>query len=466
MVECNLKARLSGSIFTEHDREDVNTNTRLQTLEEIYNDLNNTNKTLNDRVQDLNDGYDTLISNVSDEINNKIAEMNAAYEQFKSDVDKVIVDDGQITDDKIKDLKVEYDNFKTNVDKTLTEIDEILNNKVEEFQNEYNNAKNNKNHIPYKSASVTVANTNLPTDETYRQLSEAGLSQTLCPMVNVTSTSAETFTLMDRDAVVNAITYAKSKGVPTDMIKPHIGVNWSDSTYRPGLNPTNYPTFLTNWKEVLLHYAQICNEQGIPWLCIGCEMDKLVQPKYEYLWNNLVSEIRTAYPNLKLTYATTTTDFMRAENATLNCVDAIGVNLYLQWSTKPYNSNMTYEDIMPSFFDSYAPISGGFRANDRINEVSFKYKKPIFITEIGVIPRVTGIQILKPDDYNIRNNENFNISKIVIEAFFNSLCKNNNLTGFSIWHVKEPFNFFKYDYNIGNSVATDMIKEYIERGDI
>ena len=349
-----------------------------------------------------------------------------------------------------------------NLTNQINQATEILDN----LKAEYDNFTDNVKIVPYKSISVTIANSNMPSEETFRQIKEMGIGITLCPMVNIESYTATTMTLMSKDDVKNFISYSKGKGINITMIKPHLGINWSDGTYRPSINPNDYAVFLQNWKTVLLHYAQICQEENIPILCIGCEMDKLVQPTHKLTWENICNEIRNAYPDLKLTYATTTEDFIRRENATCGAVDFIGVNLYLQWNTNPYNSSMTYLDIVPSFFESYAPISGGFKANDRINELSNKYKKPVFITEIGVIPRTSGLQVLKPSDYADRNNENFEISKIVIQAFFETLCKNNNLTGFALWHVKEPFNLFKYDATIGNSVCTDMIKDYVTGGRI
>ena len=417
-----------------------------------------------DKIKECISEYNSLENNVKDKINAFDEQLNVHIRELERLLSEGVAEEvanyilQMYNDGTLADIIAEqvFGELTSQINEARTILDSL--------KEEYNNFSDNIRIVPHKSASVTIANSNTPTDETYRQLFEAGLKQTLCPMINIADLNSTTFTLMSRGDVVNAITNAKNKGVETEMLKPHLGVNWSDSTYRPSYNPSNYQTFFNNWLTVLEHYAGICDEYSIPYLCIGCEMDKVVEFSYNGSWGTICDTLRTNHPNLKLTYATTTTDFMRNENATLPHVDSIGVNLYLQWNSNPYTMGMTYKDIIPSFFDSYAPITTGFKANDRINEISFKYKKPIYITEIGVIPRVTGLQVSKPADYDDRTNENFEISKIVFQAFFETLCKNNNLEGFSLWHVKEPFNFFNYDATVGNSVAVDMIKEYIQGG--
>lgn len=421
------------------------------------------------------------IIEVINEFNSIENRVNSDINGFRSEIDlhKQVVDE-QLTYLLGTGLQVEVANeiLRLYENGTLAEIIqeqifENLTNEINEakiilneLKSEYDNFTENIKIVPYKSISVTIANDNLPSEETFRQIKEMGINITLCPMVNIGSYTDTSMSLMSRDSVKNFIHYSREKEIDVIMLKPHLGINWSDGTYRPSINPSDYNTFFQNWKNVLLHYAQICYEENIPILCVGCEMDKTVQSIYGLTWENICAEIRSVYPELKLTYATTTEDFIRRENATCNAVDFIGVNMYLQWNTRPYNTSMSYKDIVPSFFESYAPISEGFKANDRINELSNKYKKPVFITEIGVIPRETGLQVLKPVDYADRTSENFEISKIVIQAFFETLCKNNNMTGFALWHVKEPFNLFKYDATIGNSVCTDMIKNYVTGGKI
>lgn len=376
------------------------------------------------------------------------------------------------------DAAVESTNEFTALDTTLKSVQEWdtyfseTSGQIEEkYTHRLNDLEKGVNRLKWLSASNTLTNGSTPTDIVYQHLKYQGVDQTLIVMVNITSTTDSNPVMMDNSRVIAAIDNAKSKGVGTVMLKPHLGINWSDGTERYNLNPSDMGIMLNNWKAILLNYASICNSKNIPVLCIGCEQRTMTTQTYKNYWEEIVNSIKSEYPDLLLTYAADSVEGIQFNTSciyTLSGLDYIGLNLYPQWYKREYSAELTYKDIMPSAYNSYAPTGEGFKMVDRINYIKDVYNKDVYITEIGVMPFDDGLVTLKSQyAYDETAPRNYNVPAICYESMFNTYAKNKNVVGMSIWHTKFPFCYFDVASSAtGESLAEEVIKKYILGGDL
>lgn len=339
----------------------------------------------------------------------------------------------------------------------------------EKIKKELNDYKVGNNRLKWMSASGTVTNTTTVSDEILTHLAYQGIDLALIVMVNINSKTDSVPVKMADSRVINAIVRAREFGVKVNMLKPHLGINWSDGTERYNLTPSDMDTMMNKWKDIVVNYAGICNSYNIPVLCIGCEQREMTKPEYKHYWEDIVSECKGLYPDLLLTYACDSVEGVQYNTSCIfGLVDFIGLNLYPQWYKEVYKEGLTYKDIMPSAYSSYAPTGKGFKLIDRIKYLYTTYKKPIYITEIGVMPYADGLVNLKSEfAYDETAPRDYRVSAICYESIFNTLAKSPYVIGLSLWHTKHPFCYFDYtDASTGTSDAEEIVKQYVEGGDL
>ena len=339
----------------------------------------------------------------------------------------------------------------------------------EKIKKELDDYKVGNNRLKWMSASGTVTNTTTVSDEILTHLAYQGIDLALIVMVNINSKTDSVPVKMADSRVINAIVRAREFGVKVNMLKPHLGINWSDGTERYNLTPSDMDTMMNKWKDIVVSYAGICNSYNIPVLCIGCEQRGMTKPEYKHYWEDIVSECKGLYPDLLLTYACDSVEGVQYNTSCIfGLVDFIGLNLYPQWYKEVYKEGLTYKDIMPSAYSSYAPTGKGFKLIDRIKYLYTTYKKPVYITEIGVMPYADGLVNLKSEfAYDESASRDYRVSAICYESIFNTLAKSPYVIGLSLWHTKHPFCYFDYtDASTGTSEAEEIVKQYVEGGDL
>ena len=339
----------------------------------------------------------------------------------------------------------------------------------EKIKKELDDYKVGNNRLKWMSASGTVTNTTTVSDEILTHLAYQGIDLALIVMVNINSKTDSVPVKMADSRVINAIVRAREFGVKVNMLKPHLGINWSDGTERYNLTPSDMDTMMNKWKDIVVSYAGICNSYNIPVLCIGCEQRGMTKPEYKHYWEDIVSECKGLYPDLLLTYACDSVEGVQYNTSCIfGLVDFIGLNLYPQWYKEVYKEGLTYKDIMPSAYSSYAPTGKGFKLIDRIKYLYTTYKKPVYITEIGVMPYADGLVNLKSEfAYDESASRDYRVSAICYESIFNTLAKSPYVIGLSLWHTKHPFCYFDYtDASTGTSDAEEIVKQYVEGGDL
>ncbi len=352
---------------------------------------------------------------------------------------------------------------------------------------EFNALKNNlqnlvlsdRRRLTYKSASVSLtpnSGVQPPTaDFEFKHLANMGVSATFVVMLNVTGKNDPNIQMPDDTIISNAISEATKVGVSVTMIKPHIGISFMDWLDRASYEPSDWTAFWTNWQNIMLHYAGICDANGIPILCLGCEQYNCTDASMMQQWGALTAAIRSKYPNLKLTYAANGTEYGDENRAQIaQYLDFMGVNFYPSYTYKlvqPGNAGgISIDELARAFYTDYPGHIGDGNTRTYHELVDFyqeKYNVQTFVTEIGVMPTDDGLAHLISDNTLSKASDPtqqtglFDTPALAMEAFFNGLAQNPNIIGFAWWSVGYPFHFFNA---LGDSVAEDVMQKYVKGG--
>lgn len=295
------------------------------------------------------------------------------------------------------------------------------------------------NNLRYATVSTSVSPTERPSiDYDYNHIIYQGMDLVLCIMVNITENTDYTPKIMNNSRVETVIQDAIDKGIKIQMLKPHIGLNWSDGYNRKNYTPSNLDTFFTNWTNVLLNYAEMCNKYNIPILCMSCEMSALTVNSNLSYWKNVYDTIKSQYPNLLLLHAPKTGEFNDPNcNLTWKYSDILGVNVYLSYTYKRFTNDeegLDIKDIAKGFYEDQR----GNKVIYNINTLAEKYDKPVFITEIGCMPWDDGLIDVRCE----KKVRNWYVPKYLAESAVTYLCNNRHVIGFSWWHTNTPFNYY------------------------
>lgn len=317
-----------------------------------------------------------------------------------------------------------------------------------------------RNYLKYKTVSTTVwgkGGTYIPSVDVYNHLAFQGADNTLVVMINIKG-DTDANPVMFSDSIVNqALENAASANVKTTMLKLHLGKNYSDGYSRKAYHP-DAKVFFKNWKNICLHYAQMCADNNIPILCIGSEqVQQTIDANYSY-WAEIVSAIRSQYPNLLLTYASHSDEYkVDTPLKFWKLFDFIGFNMYFHYTNKLVSQNPTLNEMMRSY---YTPVFNGKSIMDLINMHANTFNKKIFITETGLMPKDMGL-IRAYDPENASGPTTYDGTALAIKTVFDGLCQNHNVLGFAWWHASQPFDYFN-DNEITSAEQT--MHDYLKGG--
>ncbi|MEK5060471.1 hypothetical protein BK126_04385 [Paenibacillus sp. FSL H7-0326] len=336
-------------------------------------------------------------------------------------------------------------------------------------------------NLKIKTSSVTIAHTVPVAGEqrydnlqwfgkVFDRLKAQGLGATIVTSHNLDSATGHSFTHHTKEQIQAILNIAKSKGVPLQMIKPHIMLEWGDGFNRATYQPANPSTFFSKWKEELLFIADIAVSNKIEWLCISCEQYQLttVEPYYQE-WADIVNTLKLRYPNLKLTIACTGQEMresmtkkrndVRNYFSVFDLVDAIGANIYGSYTWETCENvgesvNIPVEDIEKALYRD----SQGYNYVRMLSDTFQVWKKPVIITEFGCMSKKDGLIRL-----HATGPTNYDVHALLFQAFFDTIMPIHFVQGFAIWHVYAPFQYFDYE---GETVypGEAVIIEYTQRG--
>ncbi|MFN0206962.1 MAG: glycoside hydrolase family 113 [Planctomycetota bacterium] len=161
---------------------------------------------------------------------------------------------------------------------------------------------------------------------------------------------------------------ARKYGIST-LLKPHLYIVDRSTGFWPGdirmPSREKWDLWFSNYRKLILHYAQLAAEEGMETLCVGAELRQTMSHEKE--WRALIADVRKIYPGIVM-YSVNWDDY---EDFTFpDAVDAIGVQAYfpIAYGLRPTRRDMElgWEHALKSF-DKWVQ----------------KVNKPIVFTEVG-----------------------------------------------------------------------------------
>lgn len=461
------------------------TNTQFNNFKDATDeDLANFKKANADDIAKFKQQYADAVKAKEDELQSKVDSYTDKIDTMLKDLNQQGIDTTTLLTTlqaNIKSLedKIKQDNLFTQAeaDAFKQSIEDSVTNKLSDFQNVYKNdvAKMNSyieelnqsdyRVLPYKMVSGTtdpIGSNGVITENQIEHLSTIGASLALIDMVNITSATDANPIKSDGKEMQRVVDLCKKHNVLIKMLKPHLGINWSDNFYRAEYKPSDVGTAMENWGNILVSYADFCNANNIPILCIECEQYILTQNKYLQYWTDIINKIKQKYPDLKLTVAYMNFEIVDPEHKDLlRQIDIIGLNLYPGFIIDDYSESLSVQYLVRSF---YNPM-GGANTAEIIDQVCDEFRKPAMLTETGCIATIKGLSKLVPSDYDANKGANhYEVTAYMMKAIFRFLQEDRNIIGFAWWHLNKPFNFFDGSSSIDNlSIAERTFKDYVER---
>lgn len=178
-------------------------------------------------------------------------------------------------------------------------------------------------------------------------------------------------------------------------------------------NDSDWKKFEKSYKDFILFYAKIAEEEKIEMFSIGTEMKTMVLERPEF-WEELITEVRSVY-NGQITYAANWDSYKNPKF--WKRLDFIGIDAYFPLSDKKTPSVQELEQ-------AWIPI-----AND-IKHTSKKEGKPIIFTEYGY--RSVDYSALEPWEGNY-NTVNHDAQINTLKAVFNTFWKEEWFNGGFLW---------------------------------
>lgn len=151
------------------------------------------------------------------------------------------------------------------------------------------------------------------------------------------------------------------------MLKPQIWIRRGEFTGHISMkSEADWLLFEESYKNFMLLYAKLAQENGVEMLCIGTELNTFVAARPEY-WKQLIKEIKTIYKG-KLTYA----ENWDAKNRVSfwDQIDFIGIDAYYPIS----------ESKTPTVDEAR---KGWQTHKEEIQKLHIKHNRPILFTEYG-----------------------------------------------------------------------------------
>lgn len=280
------------------------------------------------------------------------------------------------------------------------------------------------------------------------RIKRANADAILAILVNIKNKNSVEFEPLSEEILMKNINNAKKHNVNIRMLKPHIVVGWSDAFGRPGYNPADYDLAFKNWGEVLMRYAEICNDNDIEWLSIGCEQSLMSIDAYYEKWEDICLKLRDNYPDLKLTYAAITQEWSREKDTKMfGLLDAIGCNFYPNLTDKLMSEN---DEVALQKSNLLKGLHWQNNANNDpfviFDNLSKKFGKEIIITECGTMSRDDAlIETISAWINADESSKRYDGQSLYYDVVFTELARDANVTGIALWYVGDPWSYAKKD---------------------
>ena len=214
------------------------------------------------------------------------------------------------------------------------------------------------------------------------------------------------------------------------FLKPHIWIySASDGKWRSDIFPTNeknWKLWQKNYREFILLYAKIAEQNNVELFCVGTELSRLAIEKADF-WKTLIQDVRSIYSG-KITYAANW--YNEYEKITFwDKLDYIGIQAYFPLVE---NENPSVEQISEGWNDYFPAMEA----------ICNKYNREILFTEMGY--KSTTDSAIEPwqwIEYSPDQNKivSFETQANCYEAFFNTVWKKDWFAGVHIWQLRSDY---------------------------
>lgn len=216
---------------------------------------------------------------------------------------------------------------------------------------------------------------------------------------------------------------ADSFGIKSIM-KPHIWMrNAGSDEWRNAIQfdtEAEWETWQSNYRNMILHYAEMAESLKMPLMCLGVELRSTVQQR-EAFWRSLIADVRQVYSG-KLTYGGNWWEEYK-EVPFWDALDYIGIQAYFPLTD---GQNSSLEKIK----------AGWQKHKASIEKLAKRYNKPVLFTEVGYLNTTdnTNKPWVWPEAVNAEAVEISDLAQAqAYEAFFQTFWKEDWFAGVIFW---------------------------------
>lgn len=147
-----------------------------------------------------------------------------------------------------------------------------------------------------------------------------------------------------------------------------------NNEWRGSYNPPDPSTFFNNYTAMVVHYAQIAQQLGMPMFWVGSEM--VDSEQYTSEWESLIAAVRQVYSGQLLyecNWATlSTVQFYRSLNA-------MSISAYFPLSTA---ADPSLQDLLDGWSSYSGPPFSGHWVSD-VESAAARWQEPVYFGEAG-----------------------------------------------------------------------------------
>mgnify|MGYP001067365532 CR=1 FL=1 len=236
---------------------------------------------------------------------------------------------------------------------------------------------------------------------------------------------------------------SKEYGVKISMLKPHLmSPELGDSFDRGSYMPADINLFFSQWKNIILYYAKVSEENHVSFLSITCETTALTQNTYVPYWQEIINEVREKYPAVKITMAFKKEELDRElayhEKKLISVspfLDEISLNMYPKVKREYVHKKRIFptDDIFVINSEQYGFIEG-------IRKAHRYFKKDILITETGSTYRSDSSKdYLNPIVLDTTKPHDYIDQQYWLQIVVSVLLQMKEIKGIYVWNVNSPF---------------------------
>ncbi len=251
-----------------------------------------------------------------------------------------------------------------------------------------------------------------------------------------------------KEGIEQAISLLHKENIKV-MIKPQIWLRNGEFTGDMNFNTEEeWQKFEGSYREYILLYAKIAQENNSEMLCIGTELYNFVNERPEF-WKNLITEIRGFYKG-HLVYA---------EN--WDKVDKVDI-----WQNLDYIGADAYFPLSDEAAPNEEKIRAGWKKyKQMLQELSGEYNKPVLFTEYGY--RSVDYALRKPWNSERENFvTNHGLQSRALSVLYEEFWPENWFAGGFLWkwHQHETSGGLENDrFTPQNKPAEKVVREYYKK---